>query len=254
MGLLELIREHKQQEVDRRKKIAPLERFMKHLELASPPSLQELFPKESINIIGEIKRKSPSKGVLVENYNPSELARVYEPYCKAISVLTDESYFGGNLLDIGKVKQATNLPVLRKDFIIDEYQIFESRKYGADLVLLIARLLSQQQLEEYCISAETYGMHALVEVRTEKEVEQALASNAKLLGINHRDLDTQRIDMQRAKYLSKYISKDHWIIAESGISTKQDIQDLQPYVQGFLIGTALLTNRYPERKLQELLA
>lgn len=249
MDILEKIVAEKRKEVAAARKRRPLASFTTSLRKSTVTPLATLFPKGKINIIGEVKRKAPSFGNFPKRSLLS-LAKVYEKSgCVAISVLTDKKFFGGSLRDLEEIKTQVRIPVLRKDFIIDEYQVYESRAYGADVVLLIARLLSKEKVDRYLTLARALGMHALVEVHTQHELEKVLRTRAKLIGINNRDLRSLHTSLETTSMLAKVIPKSKIIIAESGTQSRKDILSLQPYVDGFLIGTSILKSKDPRKKV-----
>lgn len=205
-------------------------------------------------IIAEIKRKSPSGGNMGCSYSLTELASIYEKSgAVGISVLTDEKYFGGSPEDLLTVKQASSLPVLRKDFIIDEYQIYEAKAFGADVILLIAAILDDDQISRFLNLAHELSLEVLLESHTKAELERSISSGAILLGINNRNLDTLITDINTSKDLLQLIPDDRIVISESGISGSHHIKELlDAGANGFLIGESLLKSGDPERKLAEL--
>lgn len=205
-------------------------------------------------IIAEIKKKSPSGGQMGCSYGLTDLASIYEKSgAVGISVLTDEKYFGGSPEDLLAVKQTSSLPILRKDFIIDEYQIYEARAFGADVILLIAAILDDGQISRFLSLAHELGLEVLLESHTKVELERSINSGAILLGINNRNLDTLKTDINTSKDLLRLIPDDRIAISESGISESQHIKGLlDAGADGFLIGESLLKSGYPEKKLAEL--
>lgn len=227
-------------------------------ELPKPRDFLKAFSKGKFSLIAEIKKTSPSAGVIRQDINPMSLAKAYEESgAAAISVLTDEKFFQGKLEYIKAAKESTTIPILRKDFIIDESQIFESRLAGADALLLIARILSDDDLNKLIALTEELGMQALVEVHDAKEVERVLKTKAKIIGINNRDLDTFKVDLQNTVKLIKKFPKlkDRIVICESGIKTHKDIETLKKNgVDGVLIGETLLRAKNIPAQIKELLA
>jgi len=203
-------------------------------------------------VIAEIKCASPSRGIIRRNVDMAMMAgALAEKGCVALSVLTEPYYFGGAGRDIEKVKSAVRIPVLRKDFIIDERQIVESIVLGADAVLLIAAVL-KDRLPIFVNLAQENGLEPLVEVHTTSEVESALSTNAKLIGINNRNLSTLRIDRSTTRLLSECVrSAGRTIVSESGILTCDDIREMKPYCDAFLIGSSFMAHDRPEKKLEE---
>jgi indole-3-glycerol phosphate synthase len=203
-------------------------------------------------VIAEIKCTSPSRGIIRRNVDMAMMARVLAGSgCVALSVLTEPYYFGGTGQDITRVKSAVSIPVLRKDFIIDEQQIAESRALGADAVLLIAAVL-KERLPLFVDLAHKYDLEPLVEVHNAKEVKNALATSAELIGINNRNLSTLTIDRSTTRLLSKSIrSAGRMIVSESGMRSADDIRELKPYCDAFLIGSSIMEHELPQKKLEE---
>lgn len=206
-------------------------------------------------IIAEVKRCSPSRGLLRKDFNPVRIAREYENHgAAAVSVLTDETFFGGTNADLSAIKGAIALPVLRKEFIIDPYQICEARAIGADAVLLIAAILTEMQLREYRTQAASLGMASLVEIHGRQELEKALSSGAEIVGINNRDLKTFVTEIRTSTDLAPLIPANRIVVSESGIRSREDIETLSKAgVRAFLIGEALISAPQIGRKLEELL-
>ncbi|MBI5561807.1 MAG: indole-3-glycerol phosphate synthase TrpC [Deltaproteobacteria bacterium] len=207
-----------------------------------------------IRIIAEVKKASPSKGVMREHFMPYEMAREYQiGGASAISVLTEEKHFLGKLDYLVSIKIYTRLPILRKDFIFDDYQIYESRASGADAILLIAAILEKQQLADLMGRATELGMYTLVEVHNEEEMEAALDVDAKIIGVNNRGLKTMKTDIETTIRLAPYVPEDKILVSESGISSFDDIVRLRKNgVNAFLIGEALIKERELAKKLREL--
>ncbi len=227
----------------------PTRNFFKALGAPNPKA------PNAIRIIAEVKKASPSKGVIREEFDPVEIARTYEENgATAISVLTDEKHFQGSLEYLKRIKEAVNLPILRKDFIIDEYQVYESRAAGADAVLLIAAVLGAEKLRALLNLCLVLGLAALVEVHDEEELKSALGAGAKLIGINNRDLKTFKTDLKTTIRLAPKASNGVVVVAESGIHTCDDIAKLKTAgATAFLIGEALMKEPDIGCKLRELL-
>ena len=219
--------------------------------------LRENLRRDQINIIAEIKRASPSKGIINDKIDVAELARTYETggAC-AISVLTEEDRFGGSLEDLKTVRNTVNLPVLRKDFIFDEFQIYEAAEAGADIILLIAAMLDDENLRIlYQLAEEILRIDALVEVHNLEELDRAKKLDAKIIGINNRDLHSFKVSLDVSRELVKHAPKDSLLIAESGISTKDEILKLKDSgFAGFLIGETLMRSGNTAEELQKLAA
>lgn len=194
--------------------------------------------KDGINIIAEVKKASPSKGVIRDNFNPLQIALEYERAgAWAISVLCEPHYFLGSIEYLGLVRRFVNLPLLRKDFIIDRYQIAQARIYGADMILLIAKALDTKSLIELSNYANELNLTVLMEIHDEEDLEKALQTNAKLIGINHRNLKTFDMDMELSLKLKELIPSDRVVVAESGLYSYNQILNLnQNGIRGFLIG------------------
>ena len=208
-----------------------------------------------VNIIAEIKRGSPSKGVIRSDLDPADYARRYEAGgAAAISVLTDEPFFRGTPDDLLKARAATGLPVLRKDFVVTAYQVYETAAMGADAILLIVRVLERSQLRDYIALCRQLQLDALVEVHSQAELEIAIAAEAKLIGINNRDLDTFNIDLDTTVRLSALLGDQHVGVAESGITHPRDVARIQAAgVHNFLIGTSLVKAPEPAAHLAYLM-
>jgi indole-3-glycerol phosphate synthase len=210
---------------------------------------------ENIRLIAEIKRASPSKGIIRKDFDPVRIAAIYEEKpVNAISVLTEEDFFQGHLSFILKVRDVTSKPVLRKDFIFDEYQIYESRASGADAILLIASILEKNQSAEYLHICSELGLSVLFEVHDEHELEKALGVNADIIGINNRDLKTLKIDLATTLRLKKMIPEGRIIISESGINNRSNIVTLQQNgIDAILIGTSFMEADDIAKKIDELI-
>ncbi|MBI2556701.1 MAG: indole-3-glycerol phosphate synthase TrpC, partial [Planctomycetes bacterium] len=209
----------------------------------------------NIRIIAEIKKASPSLGIIREDFNPVEIARIYETNgAAAISVLTDEKFFQGSLSYLTGVKKSVNLPVLRKDFIVDPYQIYEARSAGADAILLIAALLSWEEMQRYLDLASELGMECLVEVHSETELKMVLKTNARIIGINNRDLATFKTDLETTLRLKPMIPAEKIVVSESGIKSRVDVEKLmEEGVDAILVGETLMKSDDISAKLRELL-
>src|SRR3989338_8533794 len=181
-----------------------------------------------LSLIAELKRKSPSKGMLRERFDPVSLAQtLQEAGASSLSILTDEPFFGGHLDFLRDVKQFTEIPILRKDFIVDPYQVYESALYEADAILLIVRILTEEQLQACMQAADTLEIEPLVEVHSAEELKVALGMGAHVIGINHRDLSTFQLDLHLCEQLVPLIHAGKLIVAESGIHTAQDVKRMQ---------------------------
>ncbi len=248
----------KQQEVEAAKDQLPFEDLKAHLanHFTERSFRKALHVPGTLTLIAELKRKSPSKGMLRERFDPVHLAQTMQQAgASALSVLTDETYFGGHLDFLRDAKQFTEIPVLRKDFVIDPYQVYESAYHQADAVLLIVRLLAEEQLIACMQAADLLGMEPLVEVHSPEELKLALGVGAHVIGINHRDLKTFQLDPILSERLVPTIPSGKIIVAESGIQSAQDVQRMKALgVHALLIGEALMTAPDPAAKIRELFA
>jgi len=207
-------------------------------------------------IIGEIKHASPSKGVLARDFDPTRLARQYEAGgAAALSVLTDQPFFQGSLADLRAARAACGLPVLRKDFTLEESHVLEAAAHGADAILLIAAILEEGELRGLRELAAGYGMAALVEVHDERELDKALASGAEIVGVNNRDLSTFQVTLETSLSLAARIPAGVLKVSESGIHCAQDVRRLlDAGYQAFLVGEHLMKSSDPDGALRALIA
>jgi indole-3-glycerol phosphate synthase len=256
--MLDKIIAPKKEEVEQRKKVAPLAYLQERIARQKP--LLDLAPAlkgDQIRLIAEVKQASPSQGMLSPNFNPTELAQTYAEGggAAAISVLTEANYFMGSIEHLAAIKEVVGLPLLRKDFIFDPYQLYESRAYGADALLLIVAILSQEQLKELVSLSHSLGLRCLVEVHNEGEVERAVLSEAEIIGINNRDLNTFTVDINTTRRLQPLIPQERIVVSESGIKNKRDIEKLGKWgVDAILVGEALVTAGDVRSKMKELLS
>ncbi len=215
---------------------------------------QALLSYPGVAIIAEVKKASPSKGIICADFNPTAIAESYQKNgAQAISVLTDADFFQGSLLYLLQVREAVGLPVLRKDFIIDELQIKEASLYGADAILLIAAILDIHQLRNYQSLACELGIDVLVEVHNDKELDMALETNSRLIGINNRNLEDFTVDIETTFRLKRRIPKDIPVVSESGLKDRDDIKRLQDNgVAAALIGETLMRAGLESNALREL--
>jgi len=254
-GILERMVEHKRVEVATRQAKTPLSAVRRHAEAQPKPrDFVAALAGPGIALIAEVKKASPSKGLLRVNFDPVSLAQLYAANgARAISVLTDERFFQGRLEDLTAVRQAIPLPCLRKDFVIDPYQVYEARAAGADAVLLIAALLERGQLLEFQTLARELGMAALVEVHDELELEKVLWAGPELIGINNRDLKSFKVDLGVTLRLRPYLPGGTIVVAESGIHTRADVRRLaEAGIDAILVGEALVIAKDVGAKVREL--
>jgi indole-3-glycerol phosphate synthase len=215
----------------------------------------------AVSLIAEVKKASPSAGVICADFDPVRIALDYEAAgASCLSVLTDEKFFQGSLAYLKQIREAVALPLLRKDFIIDERQILEALEWGADAILLIAAILSDAQLREYQALAAAAGLAALVEVHDEEELDRALATDSRIIGVNNRDLKTSRIDLATTERLGARLrqlsrAEDYILVSESGIHTRADVERvMRARAQAILVGESLMKHAHIRSKLAELLA
>ena len=222
---------------------------------AAPSFKSALESPQRVRIIAEIKKASPSKGVLSKELNVTELAGQYKAGgASAISIVTEEDYFQGDLAWVGQARTASGLPVLRKDFVFDPFQIHETRGGGASAILLIAAMLKRDELESLYSLAREYKLDVLVEVHDETELEEALVAGAEIIGVNNRDLKTFKVDIETSVRLSKRIPDDKLFVVESGIDSKNTINRLLDCgADAFLVGEHFVTSNDPAAALRGLL-
>jgi indole-3-glycerol phosphate synthase len=209
----------------------------------------------SLKLIAEVKKASPSKGLLCPDFKPVEIAQIYARNgAAAISVLTEEKHFMGSLEHLTAIREKVNVPLLRKDFIFDTYQIYESAAYGADAILLITAILDKEKLEEFLILGKSLKLGCLVEVHNEEELFKALLAGAEIIGINNRDLNTFKVDTNVTRRLKMLIPSESIVVSESGINSRDDIKKMKECkVNGVLVGEALVTAKDIPAKMKELM-
>lgn len=223
------------------------------------PFLEAIRKPRTLSLIAEIKKASPSRGVIREDFNAASIAAIYQEVgVQAISVLTEEDFFQGALAHLTEARNASTLPILRKDFILDEYQVYESRANGADAILLIADLLTKEQLFTLLAAAESLGLDCLVEAHAEKELKKILGISKKVplfaIGINNRDLHTLEVDFKTTEKLFPMIPRDRVVVVESGIKNTQDALFLKILgASAILVGEAFMEAPDIARKVEELM-
>ncbi len=239
MNILDKIIADKRIEVDLRKSLIPIKQLEQSVLFERETiSLASKLKNSTTGIIAEHKRRSPSKSVINQNLNVFEVAKGYEDagVC-GMSVLTDGKYFGGSLDDLLTARASCNLPLLRKEFIIDEYQLLEAKAYGADVILLIAAILTREEIKQFSEFAKSLKLDVLLEVHNEEELNKSIMPSLDMLGVNNRNLKTFDVSLEISKGLSQLIPNDFVKVSESGISNIEAIKELQPYgYKGFLIG------------------
>jgi indole-3-glycerol phosphate synthase len=254
--ILQKIIENKKEEIERQKKILPLGELRQML-VDRPPTrdFDGAIRNRDCAVIAEVKRSSPSKGRIREDFDPVGIAGIYEDNgASAISILTERKFFEGRAAYIPQIGRSVKLPLLRKDFIIDPYQINEARVLGADALLLIARILEAGEMRDFLGIASELGLAALVEVHNEADVEKAISSGARIVGINNRDLATFRTDLDVSIRLARRIPKAITVVSESGIDSRGEIEKLmEAGIHAFLVGESLMRAKDMGKKLRELL-
>jgi indole-3-glycerol phosphate synthase len=256
MNFLETILEEKKREIAEAQENVPLDRLVSEARACPrPESFKAALQKAPFALIAEIKRASPSKGTLVNEFDHRQLAKEFQAGgAHALSVLTDRKHFGGDPSFIREVKEVVNLPVLRKDFIVDEYQIYESLCLHADAILLIVKALSAENLRRLHHCALSLGLEVLVETHTRREIETANEIGAEIIGINNRDLSTFIVNIETSLQLGRFIRSDALAVSESGIHSPSDVLMLRD--SGFkavLVGESLVTHTNRIAAVRELL-
>lgn len=253
--ILDKIVRHKKLEVEQQKQEVSLAELKQKIEsLEDTRDFKGALEADGMSLIAEIKKASPSKGIIREDFNPIAIAKEYQlAGAKVLSVLTDEEFFKGKLDYLTEVKAEVDLPLLRKDFIIDPYQIYQARVCGADAVLLIVAILSQEQLKEYLALAKSLGLDVLVEVHNRRELTLALQEDCDIIGINNRDLRVFEVDLATTLGLKRLIPQDKVVISESGIKNRNDVKLLTKHgIDGILVGEALMRSSNISTKVKEL--
>lgn len=254
--ILQEIAEATKKRVENEKKQIPLEE-MKKQALAMPKgnfAFEKIIGSGGLRFICEVKKASPSKGMIAEHFPYVDIAKEYEAAgADCISVLTEPDYFKGSIQYLKEIKEAVQIPVIRKDFIMDEYMIYQAKVIHADCVLLICSLLDTNTLKHYIDICDKLGLSALVEAHDEAEIQSAVAAGARMIGVNNRDLKTFTVDIGNSKRLRRLVPSDISFVAESGIRTNADIQVLRKAgVNGVLIGETLMKSKDKTKMLTEL--
>lgn len=245
--ILDKIVEDKKVRLVEHKKRVSLQEIQKQAETCvSTCDFMKAISKPGISIIGEFKQASPSMGEIKSQINLEERIKEYNESVDAISCLTEEDHFNGNIEYLRQIRKMSQLPILRKDFMIDEYQFYEAKAIGANAILLIAAILDDAKLKAFYQLATELGLDSLIEVHDEKELERALKVDGKIIGINNRNLNDFSIDLRTTERLAGLIPKEKQIVAESGILTDENVKFLKACnVDGFLIGRALMEAEHP---------
>lgn len=256
--ILDEIVKKKYEQIEEEKKQLPLETLLKQLSEAPLSATRDFYGAikrdDKMSIIAEIKKASPSKGVIKEDFDPKKIALEYEKVdIQAISVLTEKNFFKGDDRYISVVKSSAKKSILRKDFIIDIWQIYQARLIGADAILLIASILSKEQLKEYVDVAKSVNLQCLVEASSEEDLDKALKSGTSIIGINNRDLKTFQVDINRTKELMKNVPSNMAKVSESGIKASEDLKHLEMLgIDAVLIGETFMRAESIEEKVKEL--
>tara|TARA_E500000318_G_scaffold110432_1_gene125870 strand:- start:5574 stop:6359 length:786 start_codon:yes stop_codon:yes gene_type:complete len=256
MNILDKIVADKRKEVDLKKSLITQSQLEASVMMERTSiSLAEVLRKSNSGIIAEHKRRSPSKSVINQSLSVQDVAKGYaDAGVCGMSVLTDGKYFGGSLDDLVLARASTNIPILRKEFIIDEYQIVEAKAYGADVILLIAAILSKEEIKTLSELAQGLGLDVLLEVHNEEELEKSLMPSLDMLGVNNRNLKSFEVDLEISKSLSKKIPDDFVKVSESGISSVEAIRELKEFdYQGFLIGENFMKTDDPGKNATEFI-
>lgn len=254
--MLEKMLDAKRKEIEERKRQTPLSLLRKHLETRKPTrDFKASLRGKGIQLIGEIKKSSPVRGLLRKEFQPVTLALAYQNGGAAsLSVLTDEPFFGGHLSYIQEIKSSVALPILRKDFILDEYQIYESAGVASDAVLLISAILSEEALRQLMQKSVELGMASLVEVHSEEDLKKALQSGCEIIGVNNRDLRTFAVDLSTSERLIGRIPKGKIVVSESGIQTREEVRRLEALgFHAVLIGQAFMERPDLEEAIHEVM-
>ncbi len=257
MTILDEILKYKRKEVDERKSLYPVKLLQQSIYFStSCVSLKKyLLRDDKSGIIAEIKRKSPSKGVINPHVSVERTSIGYmQAGVSALSILTDKQFFGGSNEDLTTARKFNFCPILRKDFIIDEYQIIEAKSIGADAILLIAAALEARELKELCTFAHSLGLEVLMEVHDDMELKNNMEAGADLIGVNNRNLKTFELSVEASKRLSKMIPDSIVKVSESGIESPEVVLDLKSYgYRGFLIGQTFMQNSRPEKAAMDFI-
>ncbi|MBC3764674.1 bifunctional indole-3-glycerol-phosphate synthase TrpC/phosphoribosylanthranilate isomerase TrpF [Neptunicella marina] len=251
-NVLEKICADKKIEIEQLKLALPLEQFKDSLQ-PSERSLYQNLSRPNAGFILECKKASPSKGLIREDFNLDEIIDAYAPYAAGISVLTDKKYFSGDFAYLRYVREHVTQPVLNKDFFIDPYQVYLARYHNADAILLMLSVLDDNQYRELAVIADSLQLDILTEVSNQEEAKRACELGAKIIGINNRNLRDLSTDLATTELLVPLLPKDAVIISESGIYTHQDVQRLAPLVDGFLVGSSLMSQKNVKKAVEQLL-
>ena len=255
--ILDRIIDDKKREVARARRKVPLSVLMERIgNRPAPLDFAAALRGDKVRLIAEVKKASPTRGLLCPDFDPVALARTYEKSgAAAISVLTEVKHFQGSLEHLAAIREVVKVPLLRKDFIFDEYQVYESAAYGADALLLIVSILEEGSLEKLLALSRSLGLSCLVEVHHEAELTTALLAGAKIIGINNRNLDTFKVDISTTRRLRLLIPPENIVVSESGIKSRDDMKMMRECkVDAVLVGEALVTAPDIPARIKELLS
>jgi len=257
MDILEKIVAHKRKDVASQKELYPVKLLEKEIYFEGQPvSLKKYIQREDKSgIIAEIKRKSPSKGIINKHVSIEKTSIGYmQAGASGLSILTDNEFFGGSSKDLKEARAFNFCPILRKDFIIDEYQVIESKSIGADVILLIAAILEKEELVRLGNLAQSLGMEVLLEVHDEEEIHRSVGDHVNLVGVNNRNLRTFETDISVSKKLAESIPADFVKVSESGLSDPNSVKELRKHgFKGFLIGESFMSHGRPEKAAMEFI-
>jgi indole-3-glycerol phosphate synthase len=254
MSILDEIAEKTRRRIAMEKQEMPLDELRKKGKVTKPGSFYQALKQEGMSYICEIKKASPSKGIIAEEFPYIEIAKAYEAAgASAISCLTEPEYFLGSNEILGEVAKHVTIPILKKDFVVDPYMIYQAAYYGASAVLLICKILTEEELKEYLELAKQLGLDALVEAHNADEIRKALHCGARIIGVNNRNLEDFSVNTENAMALREFVSEEIVFVSESGIKTREDIVRLEEAkVDAVLIGETMMRSRDKAAKLREL--
>ncbi len=255
MNIMDKILVKKKERLSAQKQRIPVEELKEKLSPIPRRAFQKaIHVQGQVSLIAELKKASPSKGIIREDFSPEGIARIYQQAgARAISVLTEEDFFQGDLYHLPLIRQEVHLPLLRKDFIFEEYQIYESEVFGADALLLITRILQEEELERLITLTYELGMEALLEVYDQKDLSRALSCNPRIIGINNRNLEDFGVDIENTLRLRDRIPPHITVVSESGINSVEDVLLLKKAdIHAVLVGQALLESSDIETKIRAM--
>ena len=256
MNILDQIIASKKREVALKKSIIPIKQLEQSVLFErKTASLVQHISNSSSGIIAEHKRRSPSKSIFNQSDAVEDIVKSYENGgASGISILTDNQYFGGFLDDLILARATTNLPLLRKDFMVDEFQIIEAKSFGADVILLIAAVLTREEIKQFSELAKSLNLEVLLEIHNQEELNKSIMPTLDLIGVNNRNLKTFEVNLEYSKQLADHISSEFIKISESGIDSPETVLELQKYgFQGFLVGEYFMKSKNPENEMKEFI-